>query len=260
VELLCVHDPQAVRTTLDSVPQDYFDFESVEVICEENGVYDVVLWSKHLRGDLQGVFEHLDDFTAVLTSALVASTTDKVDEGLESVAEQSLGELASMGRVAVDICRNQLLVSQHASSILPEDAWFRLLRSQLNVVHSLSKITLASSESLTSTSLDLTENSLLRRMLSLVQETFSSLVQKSSSSELSFSRLFKRLVEVTADDQDPRDPMYTEYRLILGGMLESYRAESDVLSITKRLVERDLFKSVKAYAAARRRGTRSHCL
>ena len=260
VELLCVHDPQAVRSTLDSVPQDYFDLGSVEVICEENGVYDVVLWSKHLRGDLPGVFEHLDDFTAVLTSTLVASMTDKMDEGLETAAEQSLGELASMGRVAVDICRNQLLVSQHASSIPPEDTWFRLLRSQLSVVHSLSKITLASSESLTSTSLDLTENSLLRRMLSLVQETFSSLVQKSSSSKLSFSRLFKRLVEVTADDQDPRDPMYTEYRLILGGMLESYRAESDVLSITKRLVERDLFEGVKAYAAARRRGTRSHCL
>jgi len=165
-----------------------------------------------------------------------------------------------MGRVAVDICRTWSPVSQHASAIPPEESWFRLLRSQLSVVHSLSKIALASTEPLTSTSLGLDENSLLRRMLSLVQETFSSLVQMSSSSKLSFPRLFKRLVEATADGQNPYDPMYTEYRLILGGMLESYRAESDVLSITKQLVKRDLFEDVKGYADARRRGIRSRCL
>ncbi|KAF8342052.1 Golgi CORVET complex core vacuolar protein 8-domain-containing protein [Cantharellus anzutake] len=259
VELLCAHDPQTVRSVLDSIPHDYFDLRSIKEICEENGVYDAVLWSLHLSGDILGVFEHLDDFTAVLASTLVASAASKGDGDVEGPVDDALNDLASMGRLVVDMCGSQALGVEHANSVPAEEMWFRLLRSQLSVVHALSNIVLAGSDSLAVTIAQDLESLILRRMFSLVQETFSSLVQKSSSNKLSFSRLFKRLVEATADGHDPHDPTYTEFRLILDGMLASYRAESDVLAITKRLVERDLFEDVRAYTAARRRGTRSRC-
>jgi hypothetical protein len=80
----------------------------------------------------------------------------------------------------------------------------------------------------------------------LVGESLSALV----SAPLSFPRLFKRLV----DSSSKRSRAYKDFRVILTGMLESYRSEGEMLTMTVRLVEADLFVSVKEMSDKRQAG------
>jgi len=82
---------------------------------------------------------------------------------------------------------------------------------------------------------------LLSSLRSLVQTTFSTLVTVTSTSAVSFPRLFKRLVNSTPQSTGS---YYNEFRMILTGMLESYRSDEDLLIMLKHLVDRDLFDVV----------------
>ncbi|KAF6762996.1 lateendosome to vacuole transport-family protein [Ephemerocybe angulata] len=66
-----------------------------------------------------------------------------------------------------------------------------------------------------------------------------------------FPRLFKRLVNSTPTATGTQ---YTEFRLILGGMLESYHSDEDMLAISKHLVDRDLFETISHLTAEKSRG------
>ena len=105
----------------------------------------------------------------------------------------------------------------------------------------------------------------LTTLRSLVQATFASLVSASAARGrgrgISFPRLFTRLVETTTTMKARAEKPgggggtpYTEFRTILTGMMEAYRAEGDVLVIAKRLLDRDVFETVEMAARARARG------
>jgi len=85
----------------------------------------------------------------------------------------------------------------------------------------------------------------------LVQRTFTSLVSITAAHDVSFPRLFKRLVNSAPASTNTQ---YTEFRIILTGMLESYRSDGDMLLITKHLIDRDLFATVSEVARERARG------
>jgi len=74
---------------------------------------------------------------------------------------------------------------------------------------------------------------------------------------VSFPRLFTRLVETTTTTlltKGKGGTPYTEFRTILMGMMEAYRAEGDMLVITKHLLDRDVFETIEMAARARARG------
>ena len=76
----------------------------------------------------------------------------------------------------------------------------------------------------------------------------------SSSKVISFPRLFKRLVDSVTGTHAAKGALYEEFQVVLTGMLESYRSDEDLLSITKRLLERDVFLSVEDVTRERMRG------
>jgi hypothetical protein len=100
------------------------------------------------------------------------------------------------------------------------------------------------------------EQRTLESLRSSVQATFTSLMTLGSSPALSFPRLFKRLVDSTSSSRSSNRSSYSEFRLILTGMLDSYRGEGDLLLITNRLVERDLFTTVEEFSKCRTQGSR----
>lgn len=249
IALLCEGVPSQVWSTLAVLPRDYFDLGEVISLCEGTEVYDAVIWALNERGDINQVFAQAD--TTFMAQAAIVAT--KLTSGGEREAWKAIDRLQSLGRVLTGIC------SQPSSSGMPADQmWFRLLSSQISAVQAISSVmgqTLTGDVSGVANTSNITP---LQQLRLLVRETFSTLVQQSSSSQLSFPRLFKQLVDATSSAKYGRKTMYTEFRLILGGMLDSYRAEEDVLSITKRLVEQDLFENIANYAAARKRGRRMH--
>jgi hypothetical protein len=60
--------------------------------------------------------------------------------------------------------------------------------------------------------------------------------------------------------QKKKGRYYAQYRNILGSMLESYRAESDMLVMTTRLVHDDLYVAYKELVEKKQGGWRSHQL
>lgn len=252
VALLCESDPSQVRPTLAVLPRDYFDLSNVVDLCEKAQVHDAVIWALNEQGDIPQVFAWADA-TFMGQAAIIAT---KLTSG-GSVTSKEIDRLQSLGHVLTEICSERS--SLDTSTGMPADEmWFKLLSSQISAVQAISSVVGEPVDGNTSTTVNTANIAPLERLRLSIQQTFSTLVQQSSSNQLSFPRLFKQLVDASSSAKYGRKTTYTEFRLILGGMLDSYRAEEDVLMITKRLAEQDLFERIADYTAARKRGMRMH--
>lgn len=126
--------------------------------------------------------------------------------------------LASITRLGTRLCH------EHAADTDIEDRWYDILHELIEVVE-------------LHPALELRE---------LISETLGSLV----SASVSFPRLFKRLVDSSAKSAQ----VFSELRSILTGMLESYRADGEMLRMSTRLVQADLFVVVQELLEKRQRG------
>ncbi|EAU91230.2 lateendosome to vacuole transport-family protein [Coprinopsis cinerea okayama7 len=212
------------------------DWSEVTDICEENEAWDTVIWALNWKKEPQAALRKSESYHQQLTRRVIRSLSS------QAAIARELALLKAIGITGRDICLG------HSQSLEPsevplEDMWFGLLSSQIHAVQSVS-----------SSGLDIEGEQLqgvLTQLRALVQTTFTALVSITSTEAVSFPRLFKRLVDATPTATGTH---YTEFRLILGGMLESYRSDADMLNITKHLVERDLFENISRYTVAKRKG------
>jgi len=262
ISLQCRYYPSEVVEVLKYLPPEYLDWDQVLDTCETNEVFSAVVWAANWAGHPRDALEKAVSFEKRLTFRVVdiLSTPDKI---LTSQTTANLlkevSALESVGRSAMTVCLER---SQDPSVVdVPlEDIWFQLLSSQINSVQSVSGC--CSAEALSGSSNDMFEDetvqlewNTLSALRSLVQETFGSLLSISSTHAVSFPRLFKRLVDPSATHaQTSAGTPYKEFRTILTGMLESYRSDGDMLIITKRLVDRDLFDTMELISRERARG------
>lgn len=248
LKLLCENDPEEVVHELQLLPTEFFDRAEAARVCEEHQLYEAVIWCINDSGDARGALKKVETFVERLGDSLVQAL-----EG-EDAADETERHLASLKKIqqrAVDICKAQSKTLGGDDDAL-EDNWFELLRSQITCVHRAS-LSLSSKSADASDASSDTKQAVLQELRSSVHETFNSLLSVSSTTAISFPRLFKRLVDVR-DTRVSKGAQYTEFRAILGGMLESYRSEGDMLVLTKHLMSRDLFVSVEALAKARVKG------
>ncbi|CAK5265748.1 unnamed protein product [Mycena citricolor] len=244
VALQCLYHPRDVVATLSSLPADDLDWPKLIQTCETNEAFDAVIWAVNRQGDAREALAKAATYEQQLTARLVESLNNADDP--EVSLEKELGDLEAMGKTGITICLER---SQGASAteVPLEDIWFQLLNSQISCV-----------QNLTGCSTDLIpgrEGKLdhtLSKLRLLVQETFEALVSISSTRAVSFPHLFKRLV--TSATPSTTGTQYTEFKTILTGMLESYRSDGDMLSISKNLVDRDLFVIVEQATQERVRG------
>ena len=248
--LQCKFHPENVISTLQYIPKDVLNTKDILEICESHDVYDAVIWATDWLGDPQGALSKADTFQKRLSQKIL----DNIDEQLGSfdfVSElESLRSIAIIGR---DIC---LVHSQgSARTDVPlEDMWFKLLNSQIQTVQLIAMSWPVQDRNETmvgSASPGVEVSNLLSSLRSLVQTTFGALVSITSSSTVSFPRLFKRLVNSTPSSTGSH---YTEFRIILTGMLESYRSDEDLLYMLKHLIDRDLFEAVEQVTREQTKG------
>lgn len=90
---------------------------------------------------------------------------------------------------------------------------------------------------------------------SLIPSALSALVSTTSSREVSFPRLVRRLI-----DSNSRSPVanrsYSEFKSIVSSMLDTYAFEGDLLSLSSKISAQDLFAHVEEYKVERDRGWR----
>ena len=277
VALLCKVDPGSVIPSLRYLPADFLEWDDALRTCEDEGVFDAVVWGLDWRGSPKAALNKVATFGKRLSAVVGEIVAQGVPAGSEQQLQQHVESLEAIGRTGVAICversSKQAQAQAAAAEGVPpvEDLWFQLLHTQICTVQAVS--TCCAPDKLSpSLNADLDtereEAPVLRALTtlrSLVQSTFSSLVSASAARGrgrgFSFPRLFTRLVETTtkatsslgkADGQGGTP--YTEFRAILTGMMEAYRAEGDMLVITKHLLDRDVFETIEMAARARARG------
>ena len=238
IALQCRFNPTEVIPTLQHLVKDTLDLSEVLETCESNEVYDAVVWTINWQGDPQKALLKADRSQKRISLKILE--TLNLDPHSPSIA-RGLDSLQAIARVSRVICLER---SQGSSIEVPlEDMWFTLLNSQIHTVQIISGIQnhqFSDTDNEQQAKVKEVEH-LLTSLRSLVQTTFSTLVTVTSTSAVSFPRLFKRLVNSTPQSTGS---YYNEFRMILTGMLESYRSDEDLLIMLKRLVDRDLFDIV----------------
>lgn len=245
IKLQCRYMPSVVIETLDRM-RSSLDWPAIERICEENHAYGAVLWALNQRGQSRDALARAETFERQLTQRIARTILDL--NSSDANVDESVNALREIGQRGASICLEHSSMS--ATTAVPlEDIWFQLLSSQLHSVQVVSNLRLvdgAGGHRL--------KTMTLSSLRELVQNTFASLVTISSTRAVSFPRLFKRLVDPRLyADSTPGTP-YTEFRAILTGMLESYRSDGDMLSISQKLLNRDVFDTVEEYTKEKMRG------
>jgi len=261
VDLLISHESSSVISFLDEVGPGFFDLDRLAADLERRGVYDGQLWALDRQGKAAEAFDTATDVVRAQAADLVSDLVDG-DEGGVHVALAHLGQVS---RMAARLCKEHS--NLHTQGV--EDWWFGVLHELLEVNSGLGAVATDKTDTM--------RQEVEEQVRGLVADTLGALVSVSSS-RLSFPRLFKRLVDGSADDTaggtDARDAAdsgtnvkrkghgrsrpraYAQFRSILTSMLESYRMESEVLVMTTRLVQDDLFGNVKDLTERRVSGWR----
>ena len=247
VTLLCTNRPDAVIEFLDVSKPSSFDLPQLADECEAIEFYKGQLWALDRQGKTTETFDMVGN---VLRSQGASLSQDIVGRNVEAM-QKTIQSLQSVSQMAVRLCREH----SAARTEQAEDMWYGVLHEMVDLVHSVAA--LASPDSREPSTEYSFGDLAVESMRSLVRETLHSLVSLSSQS-LSFPHLFKRLVEAsTPSNKAKKGRAYAEFRAILTGMLDSYRAEGDMLSMTTRLVEADLFMAIQEIAERRQRGWRA---
>ncbi|KAG6841894.1 hypothetical protein C0991_005624 [Blastosporella zonata] len=237
ISLQCQHHPDGVIEALEYLPTQLVDWESVISTCESEEVYDAVVWATNRRDNPQEALRKAEEFQRRLTQRILAAV---IDSSIGQAQRRDVQSLTSIVAIGIDICLEHTRTSLHEVPL--EDIWFQLLSSTIHSVQAFSSSRIGSSNE---------QDDILATLRALVQRTFASLISVTTAQAVSFPSLFKRLVDSAPPSIHAH---YTEFRTILTGMLESYRSEGDMLVITKRLVDRDLFETMVEIVKERDRG------
>lgn len=249
IKLLAQHDPGHVVSFLDERGPSFFDLPQLVNQLDEARLYEAELWALDRQGKVKETFVTVGDVLRTKGGELGESLIND-DVGNVHLALETIQGVAKM---AVRLCRehsSQKVEDRNESgrgAMEVEDMWLGVLHEIIELVHTSSALTSNSSDTV-----------VLDTLRSLVQETLSSLVSSSSPS-LSFPRLFKRLVDAstTTTKQSSKGRAYSEFRTILMGMLDSYRAEGEMLNMTTKLVEADLGEVTAEFVEKSMRGWRA---
>ncbi|GAB1525022.1 vacuolar protein sorting-associated protein 8 [Rhizoctonia solani] len=239
LSLMCQEEPETILPLLESDSGASFGVEQIIDICSQHKMFNVIVWAIGRESGAAPAIKQLEEFQQNQTAEIIqwiSAADDSFHNGDYPV--EPMGRLNALSKTGVRLCEQAK----------QEDLWFQLLRAQIRSVQSVVSI---GSIALERAQLPINE------LRATIQATFSALTAQSSSQQLSFPRLFRRLLDSSQEELMPTKNTYTEFRLILTGMLETYRAEGDVLGITQRLVEQDLFEVMNEHVLARRRGWRS---
>lgn len=259
LSLLSRFDPAGVASALETLPTDTTDWTRVVLVLKENRVHDAVMWALNVQGKDGEAFDALAEAYESGARELLTlldgnpSSGDGVNAGephgnFEDVIER----LRRTGRMGIGLCEKSSLAPNEGVS--PQSKWLQLLRSQVYAIQTLSASTEAGERAPP-------VFPVIEQLRSLIHESLNSLLLHASSQHISFPRLFKELVTSTAEHNSmtPSNSkaLYAEFRLILTGMLETYRHDGELLKTTNALISRDLFDTIENWTRRRALGWRA---
>jgi hypothetical protein len=235
---------------VEATPDGYFEPATIISEAARAERYDVVVWMLDRLGRPSDALAEMDSAAKAFARKLVGAPISNTEAGIEIDGCRRILELhRSLIRMAARVCQARSHHGQGIPEQPAEDSWFELLRSQIEVLQIMSGGLPSRAEAPPT----LDYPSALRDLL---RETFSQFISQLSTQDLSFPRLFKRLVDSATKSRDSSHAFYAEFRSILSGMLDSYRSEGDFLLLSNRVVKQDLAATLVENVRARSRGWR----
>lgn len=301
LSLLAKHDPEHVIRYLESDDSVSKSDEAIKV-CESREAFDAVVWALDRRGETKAALAKADETLETRTDALLHMLVgDRDDDGGEEEeeddgprsqqetgrnAESLLAQIAAISAAATTVCSIRSSGRRRSREIAPEDLWFGLLTSLVSTVRTIRSVVPSPSPSrersrsvhhrrISNASIVVHDDddddeagaALSPRAVdvlsSLIPTALSALVSTTSSREVSFPRLVRRLIDQNATGSPvaphaaARDrSSYAEFKSIVSSMLDTYAFEGDLLELSSRISSDDLFENVAAYETERKRGWR----
>ncbi|CAG8447350.1 141_t:CDS:10 [Funneliformis mosseae] len=289
IALMCQFDPTGVYHYLQT-HQETYRIEYVLPICEATGIVDAVVWILEKSGNAMGALDKVLDIIQEKTEEILALIDEKKNDTndrwtlLEKTKiETSLMKLKGVLKIGILLCENSCrratlakgstgVVSvpqmNRATESETELLWYKLLDAFLNATKAVSSSVIPPippmmSERLLAngqiSSFEVPKspipphiaNHLITTFKSYVQSIMRSLLLSTSSPYVSLPRLLLRFMS-----EAKKNSTVSDFRDIFVGMIDTYKYEGQLLAMTNRLFEKDLFMGVAGVVRQRGKGWR----
>lgn len=281
VQLMCRFDPKHVVDYISLVQATDLRLDKVLPAMEETGVVDaaVVLMAREgqVREAMDRLIKHLETLEAALVGLLNPEEKNMEDSQHEQAAEDLLEALQKYINVGIWLCQGQAKttssrrtaskqvqkMSKQKTELLPDEIlWLDLIDTAVQITKNVSASLVNTEEPLSPafdkpSNMEVRTSKLLASLRTLVQRTFTALLTSTSSPPPSGSNMsFLRILRAFLTRASISSPNLSDLRSVLTSIFSAYAYEESILSLSNRLLEKDLFVNVKSATQLRQRGWR----
>lgn len=277
IRLMCDYDPNHVSAFINELDSSNLRLDNILPALENSGVIDAAIILIARSGEIQQAMERLMAHLRYLEIALGilierTAVADQIDNAA-TTADDLIDSMEKYSKVGIWLCKTQWLdqsqrsvesIKRRASRVpshvlngplTPDELlWLDLLDSIVRVVRQSSSIDSSSSEVIRKTL-----SSSARRLRNIVQDVFTALLTATSTSSKldSYSNLsFLRILQAFLSRISEASPSLIHLRGVLDSIFSAYAYEENLLKLSNRLLDKDLFVRVEDITERRRRGWR----
>lgn len=291
VRLMCHHDAGHVSDYVASVQTTDLRLENLLPTMEETEVIDAAVTLMARDGKVQEAMGRLTKHLGTLESALqgILTSADSYSDSdtLEEAAEDVLNSMQRYTHVGIWLCQGHMKTSRRSKTVpkrqstatnseldSDEKLWLELIDTTVRISRNLSpylgtcKAAQPNEEAPTHV---VESEKLLALLRSLVQHTFTALLTATSTQgvdqEDSKTRVlsgsgrgsstFLRILRAFLTTAATSSPSLADLRQVLASIFAAYAYEENILQLSSRLLEQQLFANVQKAVELRQRGWRS---
>ncbi|XXH05533.1 hypothetical protein Hte_011963 [Hypoxylon texense] len=288
VRLMCRFNPSHVSDFVGIVQATNLRLDKLLPTMEDTGVIDAAVILMAREGQTKDAMDRLTKHLETLESALhglVTNTDESTDDiEVQEAAEDLLRGLQKFTHVGIWLCQGQMKTSKKLTAVTrrgspssgdltPDEAlWLDLIDTTVQITRRLSSVVTPSkpdrvSRGTASPTPMLDSDKLVGLLRSLVQHTFTALMTAtstqdryqpsnrlvaSSESNLTFLRILRAFLTRAA----ATSPSLADLRAVLASIFSAYAYEENILRLSNRLLDQQLFQNVKQAVDLRQRGWR----
>ena len=287
VELLCEYNSSHVRAYVETLRPGDLRLEEVLPALEEGGAVDaaVILMAREGKADdgIRRLNQHLQTLEKALLG-LVEGSDDSPDVGNTIEAGQDLmTSIQKYARVGIWLCRGQTKVAQRGGGAgqstnlvkamrdaltADEELWSELIDTIVTITKNVTEVLeqlirapqRGAESGETPSRVGLDKSKMITDLRSVVQETFTALLNATTPPRTSDTKRtdvsFLRILRAFLTRATLSSPSLSNLRGVLSAIFSAYAHEESLLSLSNRLLDKDLFVHVTEADQLRRRGWR----
>ena len=287
VRLLCEYDPSHVSQYIEQLRAGDLRLEEVLPALEDGGAVDaaVVLMAREgkVRQGIDRLTQHLQTLEFALHGLLEGLNDSPDFDNTIEASKDMVVSIQKYARVGIWLCRSQTKSSQQRETPIAwsksiksinddlrgdEELWLDLIDSVVAVAKNITEVLEYRERLLQTNGVEMEQNEvhshdtskMMTDLRTIVQETFTALLSATTPPRTTDSRrtdlAFLRILRAFLSRASLSSPSLSNLRAVLASIFSAYSYEESLLSLSNRLLDKDLFVHVSEADTLRRRGWR----